>query len=231
MFKGKTVVGIITAKANSKRFPKKNTQLLGEKPLISWTFDAVKKSKYLDRIILTTDSKQIIDLARTNAITAPFQRPPHLSTDSTTSEETVIHTLNWLLENENKIYDYIVLFQPTSPYRTSFQIDEAIKKIITNETANALVSVCDFSKKNLWLKTIDSKGYLTQVSNREMEFAYLPNGAIYIIKSSILIKLNTFYPPKTIPYIMDEISSLDIDTEADLKKAILILDQQYEKED
>ncbi len=231
MFKGKTVVGIITAKANSKRFPKKNTQLLGEKPLISWTFDNVKKSKYLDRIILTTDSKKIIDLAKKNSISAPFKRPPYLSTDTTSSEETVIHTLNWLMENENKIYDYVVLLQPTSPYRTSFHIDEAIKKIITIEEANALVSVYDFSKKNLWLKTINSKGYLTQITNREMELTYLPNGAIYIIKSSILIKLNTFYPPKTIPYIMDETSSLDIDTEVDLKRAILILDQQYEEED
>ena len=222
MLRGKTFIGIIPARANSRRLPGKNVKKLGNKPLVSWTLETAKKSKYIDHLIVTTDSEDVINLASRQKIEVPFKRPKSISLDTSTMEETVIHALEWLDRNEGKHYDYVLVLQPTSPFRTSQHIDEAIEKIIIHEEADAIVGVNNFSKKTSWLKRIDKQGYLVNLIAETEESAYRPNGALYIIKLESLLKFNTFYPEKTIPYSMDFISSLDIDTEEDLQLASII---------
>lgn len=229
MFRGKTVIGIIPARASSKRLPGKNAKKLGNKPLISWTFDAAKKSKYIDRLILTTDSAEISSLAIQQKVEVPFKRPKSISQDSSTMVETITHTLDWLDQNENKQYDYILILQPTSPFRTTQHIDEAIEKVIIQENIDAIVGTNNFSKKASWLRRIDTRGYLANLINKTEKSICLPNGAIYIIKSQSLLKYTTFYPEKTIPYSMDSISSIDIDTEDDFQLAEAIVNSLYEK--
>ncbi len=114
MIAGKTVLAIIPARGGSKGVPRKNIRLLAGKPLIVWTIDEAKKSKYIDRFILSSEDDEIIKIAREYGCEVPFKRPIELAQDDTPGIEPVIHAINTL---EDK-YDYVVLLQPTSPLRT-----------------------------------------------------------------------------------------------------------------
>lgn len=225
----KKFLGIITARAGSKRIPKKNVRLLNGKPLICWTINEAKKSLYLDRVVVTTDSEEIRKIAIHNQVEAPFVRPESLSTDVSTSESAISHAIDWYEKNQYETYECIVLLQPTSPFRTGIQIDNAIKKFQNNTKANALISVRNFDNR-LHLIMNEKKRYINsylddyqkETDKKEIPDLFRPNGAIYIIKVKILNKYHTVYPPKTIPYVMDAISSLDIDDEYDFRLAELV---------
>ena len=109
MISGRTILAIIPARGGSKGVPKKNLRLLGNKPLIGWTIDEAKKSKYIDRIIVSTDSQEIADFALKFGAEVPFIRPKELAQDETPSSYVIIHTIEWLDKNQNQNYDILIL--------------------------------------------------------------------------------------------------------------------------
>jgi CMP-N,N'-diacetyllegionaminic acid synthase len=119
MFEGKTILAIVPARGGSKGVPRKNIRLLAGKPLIAWTIDEAKKSRYIDRLILSSEDDEIIEVAREFGCEIPFKRPDELAQDDTPGIESVIHAINTLEEK----YDFVVLLQPTSPLRTVEDID------------------------------------------------------------------------------------------------------------
>jgi CMP-N,N'-diacetyllegionaminic acid synthase len=233
----KTFLAIIPARGGSKRLINKNRLLLDGKPLIEWTLNAAKNSRLLDKIIVSTDSKEIKKITENNKIDVPFLRPDYLSTDKSSSESAVIHALDWLENNEKIFFDYVVLLQPTSPFRTGDYIDKTIDMILKEKTADCLVSTKKIDKRLYLIKSINTKGYLTdflvQYNTKRkcsnIPKLVVPNGAIYIIKVDILKQFKTFYPPKTITFEMDTISSLDIDTKEDFELAQLVANKKYGK--
>ena len=140
MFKNKTFLGIITARENSKRLKRKNLRQILRKPLIFFTINSAKNSNFLDRFIISSESKNILKVAKKFNCEIPFIRPKHLSKDNVGATEVVYHAITAI----KKKYDYVVLLQPTSPLRDSNDIDEAIVEII-NKKAVSLFSVY-FSK-------------------------------------------------------------------------------------
>ena len=130
MYKKKSIIAIIPARSGSKRIKNKNRIIIENRPLIQWTFDSVKKSKLIDKIILSSDDHIIKNMAIKNSIEVPFMRPKYLSKNTTTADEVIIHTIDWLKKNDEMIYDYIIYLQPTSPLRTWNDIDNSIKNII-----------------------------------------------------------------------------------------------------
>ncbi len=134
-------LGIITARGGSKGIPKKNIKNMAGKPLIQYTFDAVKNSKLLTRCIVSSDDDEIINFSKSQSIEAPFKRPKELATDQAQSVDVLIHAVNFLFNQEDDVPDYIVTLQPTSPLRTGEDIDRAIDIIIKDRDADSLVSV------------------------------------------------------------------------------------------
>ena len=219
MIDNKRIVAIIPARKGSKRLPKKNIIDFLGKPLIYWTINSALQSKYIDRIIVSTDSDEIINLAKEYGVEAPFLRPSILSKDSVKSEEVIMHTLDWLKENGKEIFEYFILLQPTSPFRKSFHIDESLKKIIQNKKkVDNLVSISEKIFREIKeKKIIDKEDFLPiNFDNKSLKVA---NGAIYISRINIFKSNQSFYSSNSLIYKMDKNSSIDIDTLNDLNHA------------
>ena len=126
MINTNSILAIIPARSGSKGLPNKNTLNLLDKPLIAWTIEAAKKSKYLDRLILSTDCDKISKIAQKYNCEVPFLRPKNLSTDISKGNDVIMHAIKTI----KKEYDIIVVLQPTSPLRTNDDIDLALEHMI-----------------------------------------------------------------------------------------------------
>ena len=223
MFKTYKILAFIPARGGSKSIPKKNIALCGGKPLIFWTIDAAKRSKYIDRIVVSSDSLEIQKIGTQYGAEA-IKRPKHLATDKAKPEQTLSHALNWL-ERRRFEPDIIIYLQPTSPLRNTEHIDKALEELIDKKAA-ALISVCDIEKKYLKTFIAGEQGRLKGAVNNNYPFmnrqelpdVYLPNGAIYIIYTKEFKRFGQlFVPNKTIPFIMNKDESIDIDRPEDLE--------------
>lgn len=227
MISNKSLLAIILARGGSKRLPNKNILPLAGKPLIAWTIEAAKQSKYIDRVIVSTDSKSIAAIAKNHGAEIPFMRPKALASDKATSADAMLHTLRWIRENECELYDYFVLLQPTSPLRTSKHIDEACRFITKYPSAYSVISVGKFEKdlRYMYKKTDDVLRPYSK--NKKLTSSlYYPNGAIYITKTKQFLQRKSVFEGKIISYLMNEQSSIDIDYELDLKLAEILLKQR-----
>ena len=141
MIEDKTVLGIIPARSGSKGLPKKNILPLAGKPLIAWSIEAAKKSKNIDQFIVSTDSDKIAEVAKSYKCQVPFKRPKNLALDNTTSFDVIEHAIHHFQKNSIN-FDYVILLEPTSPIRTSEDIDKAIS-ILHNkrDLADSIVGV------------------------------------------------------------------------------------------
>lgn len=230
MIDGKKVLAIIPARGGSKRLPRKNILPLVRKPLILWTIEAAKKSKYIDKIVVSTEDEEIYNLCIENE-TEVIRRPKYLATDEASSIDVVKH----VIESINEKFEYIILLQPTSPLRNEKHLDEAIE-LLFNKNADAIISVCEVDHPVQWcnklnsslsLKNFISEEFLNKRS-QELEKYYRINGAIYICKTDKFLEENTFFLKDNIyAYIMFREDSIDIDNIIDFKLAEIILREKY----
>jgi len=231
-------LGIITARGGSKSIPHKNIAFLRGKPLIAWTIEAALKSRKLERTIVSTDNKEIAEVSEKYGSEIPFFRPAHLALDNSPHIDVVIHAIEWLRVNENYKPEYIMLLQPTSPFRTYYDIDSAVQ-IATKKNADSVISVCDAPSHPYKTRRLTETGILIDFINKPRGYlprqvlpkAYHENGAIYLIKTDVLTQEKDWYTNKTYPYIMDYSRSLDIDIPWDLYLANLILNDKFERSD
>ena len=185
------ILGIIPARGGSKRLPGKNLRELGGKPLIAWTIEAAQASTILDRFVVVTESVEIGDVAE-NCGAEVIERPPHLATDESSVYDTIFHVLDEIPAK------WVVLLQPTSPFRTGEDINSAFAAC-RNHMAPACVS-CEYQEP-------------------------VPNGAVYIAYVSWLREHGNFDGPRTVVYGMPSYRSVDINTQADLDRAKALLEQ------
>ncbi|OAA18901.1 cytidylyltransferase domain-containing protein [Kosmotoga sp. DU53] len=234
MFKGKRFLALIPARGGSKGLKDKNIRLLNNKPLLAYTIEAAKKSGIFDRIIVSTDSEKIAAVALKYGAEVPFMRPKELATDTASSMDVLIHTIE-LLQESGDIYDYVVLLQPTSPLRTSQDIVEAANLLI-EKNANSVVSVCKVGHSPLWSNTLPEdlslkdfiRPEIKNLRRQDLPIFYRLNGAIYIAKVSYILETKDFFGQGSYAYIMPVNRSVDIDTEFDLALAEVLL--QHEKQ-
>lgn len=212
------IIGVIPARGGSKRLPGKNLLPVTGRPMIAWTVDAARASKYIDRLIVSTDDAGIADAARGLGVEVPFLRPAALSGDTATSEDVLIHALDSIGEN----FALAVLLQPTSPLCLAEDIDAAIETCVAAK-APTCVSVYVSSKPLAWLMTRNTAGHLRRVfgagADRIPEPAYMPNGAVFVVDVAAFRRDRTFYPAAAVPSVMPAERSIDVDTEADLAMA------------
>jgi len=226
MFHGKTLLGIIPARAGSKRLKNKNRLKIAGKPLITWTIEAALESKYIDHVVVTSDEDKILSISESFGV-SKIKRPSNLANDTATTFDTVRH----VIETIKKKYDFIVLLQPTSPLRNSEHIDKAINTLKTKK-ADAIVSVCKMEHSPLWSNLLPEDGGMNnfikeEIKNKrsqDLDTFYRLNGAIYICKTDRLLAEKSFLlKEKTFAYKMSKENSVDIDEELDLKLAELLL--------
>lgn len=226
MYKDKTFLAIIPARGGSKRLPRKNILDLAGKPLIAWSIEAGLNSKYIDKVIVSSDDAEILDISKQyNA--QIIVRPNYLASDTATTFDAIKHTIDNVEQ-----YDYIVLLQATSPLRNNQHIDEAIE-LLESKNADAVVSVCEMDHSPLWSNTLDEslsmQGFLKdEVLNKrsqDLEKYFRLNGAIYICKTDELLEEKSFFLKENIyAYLMDRKSSIDIDEEIDFKIASVLME-------
>lgn len=230
MYKEKSILGLIPARGRSKGLPRKNKRLLLGKPLIAWTIEQALASKYLDRVVVSTDDEEIVEISKKYGAEAPFMRPKKLATDDAKGIDVVLHTINWVEENNNKHYDLLMLLQPTSPLRTSKDIDKAVE-LLFSKKAQAIVSVCETEHHPYWSNTLPEDGCMkdfirAEIKNKnrqELLVFYRSNGAIYLAYWSYLKQQRSFLDKETFAYIMPEERSIDIDNQIDFKLAEILM--------
>ncbi|KKR79514.1 MAG: Acylneuraminate cytidylyltransferase [Candidatus Nomurabacteria bacterium GW2011_GWA2_40_9] len=227
MYQKHKILGFIGARGGSKGIQDKNIAPFCDKPLIAWTMEAARNSKYLDRTIVSTDSPKIFEIAKKFGADVPFLRPSRLAKDHTPVQPAISHALEWIKKNDMEIYDIVVLLQPTSPLRTHIHIDHALEFYFKNRKSlrDTLVSVIRAPQKMGWLLKETSLGYVKDCfdilkTNQRQSLSnfYYSNGAIFItpIYSHKHIQ---FYTNRTLPYVMPPEVSIDIDTDKDFKIA------------
>ena len=218
------ILAIIPARGCSKGVPRKNIRDLAGKPLIAWTIEEAKKSRYIDRLILSSEDDEIIEVAKQYGCEVPFKRPLELAQDDTPGIEPVLHAIE-----QCPGYDYVVLLQPTSPLRTVEDIDGCIEKLL-NSDADFCVSVTEPEKSPYWMYTLEEERMVPLLSQEELVTrrqdlpkVYALNGAVYIGKVTELIESKSFLAITTIAYEMTKEHSIDIDTQIDFTLCELIL--------
>lgn len=202
MYKDRTFLAIIPARGGSKGLPGKNIKKLCEKPLIAWSIEAGLKSKYIDKVVVSTDYQNIADIAKQYGASVPFLRPDYLASDTATSFDAIKHTIDYYKNELDKEFDYIVLLEPTSPLRELSDIDNMIEIIIENEDKfDSIVSIGEVHEHPSIMKKIINKNYLDNFC-KELELksrrqdndaAYFPYGVAYIVKRDSFLNEKTFY--------------------------------------
>lgn len=222
------VLAIIPARAGSKGIKDKNIIDLNGKPLIAHSIEAGLKSKYINKLVVSTDGEKIAKIAKDYGAEVPFLRPKHLATDTAKTIDCVIHCIEELKKNGEE-YDYVVLLQPTQPLRQPWHIDEAFELII-KRNEDSLVSISKVKDHPVLMRTIDKNGYAINLlegssTKRRQEFPdfYKVNGAIYINKINENLNYDTSFNDNKLVYIMDEQYGVDIDDMLDVEIAKLLI--------
>jgi CMP-N-acetylneuraminic acid synthetase len=225
-----TVLALIPAREGSKGIPGKNLAVVGGQPLICWSIVAAQKSGVVDRILVSTDSRRIAEIAVACGAEAPWLRPAELSTDDALVLAVARHALSEFERTE--VADWVILLQPTSPLRRADDIRNALELARTRD-AQSVIGVTPTHTHPSWLFTIGERGALNRQASepastqrQQREVFYVPNGAIYIVKADVLRRGGSWYDAGALAYVMPAERSLDIDTPWDLRLAELILNSE-----
>jgi len=227
MYKGKRILGTISARGGSKGVPGKNIRDLGGCPLIAWTIREARSSAYLDRLVVSSDDEGILAVARSFGAETPFVRPPELARDDTPGVDPVLHAVEAL---KPEAYDYVVLMQPTSPLRVVADIDGCIQRCLDHDwpcligVTEAAISpryIFEMGQDGLMEPVIPQKRFPTR--RQELAKAYEPNGAVYVARCDWLAKTRSYLTPETRGYEMPRERSWDIDELLDFDICELLL--------
>lgn len=219
MYQGKSFLAIIPARGGSKGLPGKNIKSLCGKPLIAWSIEAGLGSQYIDDVMVTTDSEEIVKVAREFGASVPLLRPTELASDTATTFDAVKHTIDFYERQLHKSFDYIVLLEPTSPLREKDDLDRMIEKISSVDGEfDAIVSLGEVHEHPSIMKKIvgnEIEPYRKELEmatrRQDNEVAYFPYGVAYIVKTKTLLEEKTFYPQRTTHHLIKRYQCYEID--------------------
>lgn len=219
MINDKSILAIIPARGGSKGLPGKNIRELCGKPLIAWTIGKARKSKFLDVVLVSTDSPEIANIARRYGADVPFMRPAELATDHASSQEVVRHALSYFRTTEGREFDYTVLLEPTSPLREDDDIDRMVEALDNRaDEFDAIVSVGQVIEHPSIMKRLVGDRVepfcpeLAQTARRQdYAPAYFPFGVAYIVKTLALLEENTFYTRRCMGFLINRYQNYEID--------------------
>ena len=218
---------IIPARGGSKGIPRKNIKPFDRKPLIYYTIDCARAICPDDDICVSTDDDEIIQVVKSYGLPVPFKRPAELATDTAGTYEVLLHALDFY-EKQGKHYDAVILLQNTSPFRTAEHVKSALKLYTPNVDMVVSVKECAANPYYCVFEE-NSEGYLHVCKGdgnifrrQDAPKVYEYNGAIYIMNVETLKTTHMHKMKKRIKYVMDDLSSFDLDTMWDWKMAEMI---------
>lgn len=212
------VLGLIPARGGSKRLPGKNLADLHGRSLLQRAIDTGLEASGVDRLIVSTDDPDIAEAARAGGAEVPFLRPAELATDEASSLDVVRHAMAWADQDEPDAFSHLVLLQPTSPLRTTADIDQTLA-LCRGQDRSTAVSVTAAPKPDVLM--IGQDGVLRRAS--EYGHPLILNGAVYVLKWDHVNIGGGFIAPDTAYHVMDQHRSVDVDTSDDLARAAEIL--------
>ena len=225
------ILYIIPARGGSKGIPHKNIKILAGKPLICYSIDIAKALTTDDNICVSTDDEQILKVVENYGLKVPFIRPEYLATDTATTNDVLLHAINFY-ESQGKKFDLIVLLQPTSPLRTVEQVKEALSMyhdgldmVVSVKESHSTSVLCNENNDGFIELTFNKSG----IRRQDIETYYEYNGAIYIINIEKLKESSLSSLIRKKKYVMDEVSSVDIDTVFDFQLAEFIFQIKTDK--
>ena len=219
MINNKRIISIIPARGGSKGLPGKNIREICGKPLIAWSIEKAKNSKYIDVVLVTTDSQEIASIAKSYGAEVPFIRPENLSDDLASTYDVIRHGLEYYSDVKSNLFDYVVLLEPTSPLREDKDIDLMLEKLDGHtDEYDSIVSVGEISENPTIVKKLSGLDIfpyckeLAQTTRRQDNTpAYFPYGVAYIAKTTKLLEEKTFYTKKCMAYEIKRYQNYEID--------------------
>jgi CMP-N,N'-diacetyllegionaminic acid synthase len=228
MYKDHVVVCVIPARGGSKGLPGKNIKMFCGKPLIAHTIEQAKQSKYIDRIIVSTEAEEIAQISLEYGAEVPFMRPMELAGDSSSTVDVLLHAINWLEDVDQYAFDILLLLHTTTPLRSVEDINEIIS-LMVEENADNVFSVAE-AHRNPYFNMVEegSDGFVRLV--KEGSFStrqaapkvYDMNAAIYVWWKNVLRDEKKIFFKKTKIYVMPKERSMDIDDDLDFRIAEFI---------
>ena len=217
------ILAIIPARIGSKGLPKKNIKLLAGKPLIVHTILAAKKSKFISKVIVSTDDKKIASIAKKYGAEIPFLRPKELAKDTSPTLPVLKHTVRWLEKNQKYKTDIVVCLFPTYPLRGQKEIDAVISKLLKTN-AGSVCTVCNAEHHPYWMskmqgdKTFFFKNRKTKIPERQNlpKLYVLAGGVVAIKKKELMRQKLVFYAKDNRGVVIPSEKCTDIHTLKDL---------------
>lgn len=224
----KDILVVIPARSGSKGIPGKNIKKLHGKPLINYTIEAAKEIFENSQVIVSTDDKEIAEIAASHGANIPFLRPKELAQDDSSTRDVILHLVDYF-ERQKSMPSVIVLLQVTSPLRNSKHLNEALD-LFFHKDCDMVVSVTE-SKTSPYFNLYEEnkEGYLQKSKDgaftrrQDVPPVYEYNGAIYIFKTKSIVESEMKDFEKITKYVMSKNDSVDIDDEVDWKIAEYIL--------
>ncbi|MDO8467173.1 MAG: acylneuraminate cytidylyltransferase family protein [bacterium] len=227
-----SAVAIIPARGGSKGLPGKNTKLLAGKPLIAYSIEAAKKSRFVSRVIVTTDDPKIAEVAKAAGAEVPFLRPAEIAQDSTPMLPVVRHTLEWLQQNENFAPEFVLMIQPTSPFVKTEQID-ALFELLVSKGADSGITTIELPRPfhPYHVRHLTESGYLEfdqpelhyQHPTRQSDPKRYAFASVYWFNRDLFLKENKIEPGKRVGLPVDPATAHDINNAFDWEIAEVLV--------
>ena len=232
MSENKRIVGIVPARGGSKSIPRKNVKLLGGIPLIAYSIEAGLRSKYLDRVIVSTDDPEIAAVAREWGAEVPFMRPAELAGDLATDLPVFEHALRWL-EEEGYGCDAVVQLRPTSPFRPPACVDEAVEVLLSGNADSVRgITPSGQNPYKMWRiedgmmqPLLDSEfAEPYNMPRQELPDTFWQTGHVEVIRTATILEMGSMTGHRIAPYVLDPAYAIDLDNELQWKFAEYVLD-------
>ena len=216
------ILGLIRARSGSQELKNKNLLKINGHTLLELALKEAKKSKYINRVFLSTDKNSYKKILKKLKLENNYLRPKKLATNTASIYDVARHAVKWL-ENNSWYADYVVILQPTTPFRKVKDIDKVISLLIKSK-ADSAISITKVRYPVHWMLKLDKKKFIRSIFSKGNQYIrrqdapiyYKPSGAVYILKTSLLKKIKYLLPTKkTIGVVMPQFKSINIDTKLD----------------
>lgn len=229
------ILYVITARGGSKSVPRKNIIEIGGLPLIAYKIIASQRTKFDKRIIVSTDDLEIAEVARQYGAEVPFMRPDYLASDTASSMDVISHALEWVEQYDSNKYDYVCMLEPSSPFMPYSMMNDAIDKMISSN-ADTMLGMKEVEVSTTFIHQLDSYGRLSNhyraikdmssVRRQDQPLEYTMNGCIYAAKYDYFKENRLFHSINSVPYIMPEELSIEIDSMLNLEFARFLVEKE-----
>lgn len=235
-----TVLCTICARGGSKRVPNKNIKSLLGKPLIAYTIEQALNCRQINRVVVSTDSKEIVNIAKQYGVEIPFIRPQYLATDDAPKLPVIKHAVSYYMENFNFNPDFVIDLDPTSPLRTKDDIEKCLNLIVNDNDCDSVITGYRSNKNPYYnMVEINSDGfaYLSKskepnklvLRRQDAPVVYTMNASVYVWRVNILFNQTGVVSGKVKFVEMPENRSIDIDSEIDFRLVELLISERLKK--